>query len=86
LGVVFASIPARGYSVDFGALLATTQAAGVATRCVLRDYAKQYLQWITHGTFEKRTVQSQILLGYLQLNGSMILGSVWNPAAAKALK
>jgi hypothetical protein len=35
------------------------------TRCLLRIDAKQYLQWIAHGTFEKRTVQSQMLLGYL---------------------
>src|SRR6202166_4359038 len=43
-------------------------ACGVATRCLLRINAKQYLQRITHGTFEKRTVQSQMLLGYLQFN------------------
>src|SRR5882724_7722658 len=39
-----------------------------ATRCLLRIDAKQCLQWITHGTFEKRTIQSQMLLGYLQFN------------------
>src|ERR1700685_3072493 len=33
---------------------------------LLRIDAKQYLQWIPHGTFKKRTVQSQMLLGYLQ--------------------
>src|SRR5271166_2726157 len=38
------------------------------TGCLLRIYANQYLQWITRGTFEKRTVQSQVLLGYLQFN------------------
>src|SRR5579859_446945 len=30
--------------------------------------AKQYLQWITHGTLEKRRVQSQMLFGYRQFN------------------
>src|ERR1700688_902093 len=43
-------------------------ACGVATRCLLRINAKQYLQRITCGTFEKRTVQSEMLLGYLQFN------------------
>jgi hypothetical protein len=37
-------------------------------QCLLRIDAKQYLQWITHGTFEKLTVQSQMLFGYLQFN------------------
>jgi hypothetical protein len=41
---------------------------GAANKRLLRIDAKQYLQWITHGTFEKRTVQSQMLLGYLQFN------------------
>src|ERR1700676_2492964 len=37
-------------------------------RCLLRIDAKQYLQRITRSTFKKRTVQSQMLLGYLQFN------------------
>jgi hypothetical protein len=52
-------------------------------RGVLRDYAKQYLQWITHGTFEKRTVQSQILLGYLQLND---LGQCLEPGSGQGVE
>src|SRR5271169_4460197 len=40
----------------------------VATKRLLRVNAKQYLQWIADGTFEKGTVQSQMLLGYLQFN------------------
>jgi hypothetical protein len=55
----------------------------VASRCLLRINAKQYLQWITHGTFEKRTVQSQKLLGYLQFND---FGECLESAASNALK
>src|ERR1700691_4711279 len=37
-------------------------------RCLLRIDAQQYLQWITRGTFEKRTVQRQMFLGYRQFD------------------
>src|SRR5580693_4876323 len=37
-------------------------------RCLLRIDAQQYLQWIPCGTFEKRTVQRQMLLGHFQFN------------------
>jgi hypothetical protein len=50
------------------------ETGGGANKCLLRVDAKQDLQWITHGTFEKRTVQSQMFLGYLQFND---FGSVW---------
>jgi hypothetical protein len=56
---------------------------GVAARCLLRVNAKQYLQWITHDTFDKRTVQSQMLLGYLQFND---LGERLEPGSGQSVE
>jgi len=56
---------------------------GAANKCLLRIDAKQYLQWIAHGTFEKRTVQSQLLLGYLQFND---FGECFEPGSGHGIE